>query len=426
MNRPAVADHESRIVYSTRLDDNLFETGGLTVDILLSQWPMICNGDFGPGTSGYSFEAPENVNNHGYHPSHMPVRVILNCFPRARAIIKHACGRCRCTSCRVEEFNLGEKYQIESKPGCLAYLAEDHLCLIVAHAVADGFGIPDASNLRDFSGIRRGVRKLLYEVLFDGRIAWNTWFSLAACTYLGCQWIEKTVDAEEAAELVAIQHGSEVVVAPWVDLHSKLESQGSFGCIVATGQLCDMETDFGVLYTEKTSPPAGTISDWKLPESRPTIANISKISIQATITATARRGNIFKLTTIVKAGDWLRIINPATVFNAFGRSWTSECHDLFHGAPAQSHQMWSVEDVLGLWDKQDNGIPSDPFPLAQPCIIVDKSTRYISGSKNVRLNIFMALSPDGCVLKPNDCCLTCATARERLHSPWNRRIICVM
>jgi hypothetical protein len=413
--QPTFADHDFGIVYSTRFDADRHQSHRLTVDHLLTRWPTICNDDFGPGTSEYSFHPPH------HEARNMSIRDILYCFPHAESIIKHACRRCRCTSCGTEASGTGGHRETESKPGCLAYLAEDHLCLIIAHAVADGFGIPDASNLRDSSVIRCGVQKLMSEVLFNRRIAWKTWFSLAACTYLGCQWLETTVAGEEAAELVAIQHGSEVVVAPWVDLRSELASEGSFGCFIAAGQLRGMETDFGVLYTEETSPPAGTSGDWKLPETHSMTTGISEISLQTTISLVSEP--LFKLTTIVKAGDYLRIINPAAALMAFPRSWVPQCADFSHGAPAQNHQMWSAEDALGLWDTHKF------FPdSTEPWIVVDALTHCIQNQSSlVRLSLLMALSPYGCFLKQENCCLTCAIALGHRHVHWLRstRIVCI-
>jgi hypothetical protein len=335
MNRPAFLYDSFQFVYSTQLDDDRAQSDihVPTVDTLLGRWPAICNEDFGPGTSTYNFEVPNHLGkDNDLNAETISVRDVLNCFPHARAIVEHACTRCQCTSCRTEVSGTGQNHGVVSKPGCLAYLAEDYLCLFIAHAIADGFGIPDASNLRDSSVIRYGVRKLMSELLFDRRIAWETWFSLAACTYLGCQWVETKVPGEKSAELVAIQHGFEVVVASWVDLRRGLASQGSFGYLIATGQLCDIETDFGVLYTEETSPRAGTISDRKQPESHSMTANISEISLQSTITVIAQP--FFRLTTIAKAGNYLRIINPATVLLACDRNWTPKCNDFCHGAPA--------------------------------------------------------------------------------------------
>jgi len=208
----------------------------------------------------------------------------------------------------------------------------------------------------------------------------DTWFSLAACIYLGCEWPGTTAHAGEwSAELVAVQHGSEVVVAPWVDLHSELSSHGSFSCLIATGQLCDMETSFGILHTEE-----------------------------------------MKLTTIAKTDNYLRIINPATVMMALDRSFTPKCKDLFHGVPAQNHQMWSVEDALGLWKR--------PHQYDQCVAVVDITTRCFANKNDfVTLNILMALSPHGYVLKQEDCCLTCAIAQARNHdsTAHGRRLLCV-
>jgi hypothetical protein len=522
--RPAIADHDSQIVYRTKLDALSSESGPLTVGALLSRWPTIFNIDYGAGTSGYSFQDPDHLGGSDHRgAATMSIRQTLNCFPHARTIIVHACRRCRCTCCRKEVTMDGKDHNFLSKPGCLAYMVENHLCLILAHAVAEGFGIPDASILGDFSVLRNGVQKLMSELISRKRIAWETWFSLAACTYLGCEWAGTTADAGEgSAELVAIQHGSAVVVAPWIDIRNDLVLQGSFGCSTATGQLRGMATDFGVLYTERTAPPAAGDDDWeatlpccsiptesrsematdfnrpstqkttspavgddeweatrphvlgydtikakgiyttklttklsasmfgqqgppqatsttlhsrRVPEHRvrcrhaisrgpghhqPTTLDDSKISLQTAISGVS--GSPFRLMIIAKAGDYLRIINPATAFMALDRSAWPKCDhkdssdigcdnivagDLRRYSNKVPHlhglsnlRCWSFVNALGQWgDLNVSGTCNFPTYFAS------------IKSDSIELNILMILSPHGCVVKRDDCCHKCSEAK---------------
>jgi len=442
MAQPVRADHDSQIVYSTTLHNTRSSFSCcLTVGMLLSRWPAIMNLDHSTRTSGHSFPNPDHLDQCDYDgATTMPVRRILNCFSHARTIIAHACTRCRCTCCR-NEMSAGDKnYEIVSKPGCLAYLAEDYLLLIIAHAVADGFGIPDASTLSDFSAIRNGVQKLMSQVISHSHIAWETWFSLAACTYLGCEWAGTKADADEKlGELVAIQHGSAVVVAPWINICNELSLQGSFGCSIAAGQLSGMNTDFGVLYTEMTSPAADPSSDEDI--ARVQLMHEKDITLQSAIAGVS--GSTFRLMTIATAGDYLRIINPATASMALERSVQPKCdhkqtvrmlyehlvHDM-HGLPGiqgmKRCQQWEVEDALGLWSND-----FDFAGEANPKIESSKIHCSLIYSDPVKLNILLALSPHGCVLKQDYCCLECAKtwvwATGITSAPTaSKRIICVM
>jgi hypothetical protein len=422
MARPVTTSkHLSQIVYSTRPDDCPIYPGVMTVEALLSRWPAICNLDFGSGPSGYSFEAPDALGCH--EPRTITVRDMLHCFPHARAIIEHARTRCRCTSCRTQVSRTGKHQRIVSKFGCLAHSAENHFVLIIAHAVADGFGTPDASNLGDFLVVRKGVQQLLSELVYRKRIAWKTWFSLAACTYLGCEWpVESGPNLARAkfAELVAVQQGSAVVVAPWVDIHSALAPQGSFGCFVATGQLLGMSTEFGVLYTENTSPPAVTKSDWKLPECHTMTADISEIALQTVINPSS--GLPFRLSIIVRAGNYLRIINPANAVMALSRSAHPSCsHDQLGGNASEPphplpNQTWSAEHALGLWDSSNrDGDRVRIYP-----------TYCTEMMDNVfKINILLALSLHGCVVKQDDCCSRCAEVHLDRSNLKSMRIILV-
>jgi len=434
MARPAIVnDSNSQIQYSTRLDDDRSEPSGLTVEALLSRWPAICNRNFGPETSGCDFEAPNPPVDSNTYAS---ISYILNWFPHVRKTLSHVRSRCRCMPCRFRcmPFTNGRTMRdagpgIASKPGCLVRLAVNDLVLIIAHAIADGFGIPDASNLSDPSIVRTGLQELMTELIVHKRIAWKTWFSLAACTYLGCPWpVERQqhLARKRFAELVAIQHGSAVVVALWVDIRSALAPQNSFGCFVAAGQLSGMSTDFGVLYTEDTSPPAVTQSGWRLPDYSTTTADISRVFLNFKINGGS--GLPFRLMIMARAGNYVRIINPATVVMALSRSAYPCCNHEQRGGiisppQASSYQTWSAEHALGLWGEINVSDQVSELQSPQPY------PTYCTASMDdvTNINILLALSPSGCVVKQNDCCLACAMARlgGGVGDSRGRRIICV-
>jgi hypothetical protein len=87
--------------------------------------------------------------------------------------------------------------------------------------------------------------------------------------------------------------------------------------------------------------------------------------------------------------------------------------------------MWSAEDALGLWDCKNRKRPTDP---CEPWAVVDTLTGgKEKTSDHVRLNIFLALCTNGCVLKQEDCCLTCAIAQGKASelSGCGKRIVWV-
>jgi hypothetical protein len=436
MALPAIAGNDSHIVYRTQLDGSPVEAGMLTVESLLSRWPAICNLDLGPEPSKHSPESSDYQEDaEDLDGKTLTISHTLSSFPEAWRIIKRARIRCRCRSCRHVLATRDECHGIESKPGCLVYLAENHFVLIIAHAVSDGFGVPDASNLGDFLIIRNGVQKLMQELLRYKQIKWATWFSLAACTYLGCQWVgereqyfvkrEKYFVAygKNSTELVAVQHGSEVIVAPWVDISSELSPQGSFACFIATGHLSEMDTDFGALYTEGTGRPAVANDGWRLPEWHLRMVN-SEISLQNTITGMS--GSLFRLTVYAKAGDYTRIVNPASALLATIRSEFPNCnhekggvHDFALRYP--SYKLWPAEDALGLWFD-----PSLPGWSIVEYAFSRNSTHCTAVGTLAQCNILLALLPSGCVVKRDDCCLTCAAKSlgKGLY-PHSKRIICL-
>lgn len=103
----------------------------------------------------------------------------MDFFPIAADSIAWAKDRCTCVSCARDE-PLGTW-----KVGCLRDAALDELLFLLAHGIADSFGLDDTSGLVDLESQKDALHLVLAELIFQGAVLWNTWFSFIALTYLG-------------------------------------------------------------------------------------------------------------------------------------------------------------------------------------------------------------------------------------------------
>jgi len=235
-----------------------------TVAGALSHWPTINRGNFGalpkdmiiykggamdPAYAGYHAQA-------GVNPEILDeVGAILDCFPPVTTLLDMVRSRCGCEGCK-DEVKCGK-----GKPGCLRETAVTTLFTLLGHVVADGFGIPDASGIGDPESLKLVVAKLLHEVAIFECVLWDTWFTVACTVYLGCNWAKVNFSANEgASNVVAVQYGSLVVAAKWIDITASNPTNGCFGVKIADGQLSGLSDDFAVVQAEKNSPaPTRTI-----------------------------------------------------------------------------------------------------------------------------------------------------------------------
>lgn len=192
----------------------------------------------------------------------------------------------------------------------------------------------------------------------------------------------------------------------------------------------------------------------------------SRITLQSAIARVP--GSPFRLMTMPTAGNYLRIINPATVSMALERSVQPICdhkqsvgmlqnhlmHNVFPtcdngqslssttpGPPVKKYRQWSVEDALGLWSSDFN-FPDLANPAEEVSIFYRVTNNLVHcpviDNDSVKLKILLALSPHGYVVKQGNCCLECAETSIRFMtsttsststafatSTTSRRIICV-
>ncbi|CZR59515.1 uncharacterized protein PAC_09407 [Phialocephala subalpina] len=425
---------------------------------LLSNWPGLLHKNFGgPLRSLVIFTPPTETSrekhaNRGKHGSKVAWADILECFPTIRTLLDNIRPRCRCNSCQ-NETPVDYNYR---QPGCLPAMALTVLLTLLSHAITDGFGAVDVSGICQ-SKIELpslAMQKVLSELIFDKRVLWRTWFSIAALNVLGCS-LGDSLEApdheveEGASEPVAVQYGSLVIVAKWVDLTVEQHFQGCFGFHCTEGSLVEVGDEYAVVYSEKSMQPPEALgdtswtfsssNDYESPsgdsndiidawEAKSNSGETSMANICVN-TAIIGAGSPYRLLTMIKSDGYLRIVDPSEILAALSKSETFQSgHGGSHPVDAcldrKYISFWTFDELLGAWDNSNytydrNTQAVVPLNMATAIIIggpvVDNLPMYYVTTNietYLELNVAMALSPfDGCLIKRRDDCLPCAIAR---------------
>ncbi|KAI9662903.1 MAG: hypothetical protein M1821_007950 [Bathelium mastoideum] len=110
------------------------------------------------------------------------IEEVLPCFPILQDFLQEVKASCLCPRCQSKD----ETIKTLLQPGCLRRVAFNDVMLLMAHGIADGFGCDDVSAVREVDSIIESIVALLHDFCMGKRVAWDTWFSTAACVYLGC------------------------------------------------------------------------------------------------------------------------------------------------------------------------------------------------------------------------------------------------
>ncbi|KAI9858618.1 MAG: hypothetical protein M1813_007423 [Trichoglossum hirsutum] len=426
MSIPLKINNEREFGFTEVIDDP--ESASLNVGSILGHWPQIMHINYGrkpqtmsiyrghPTQPGYPqrSDADPGIGLYVDSTESMSAGDIIECFPIASTCFENIQPRCDCTNCRKRgPVGMG-------KPGCLRETALVLLFNLLTHAIADGFGAPDVSGLCDPKVQQAGLQRLFAELIMDGHVIWDTWFAVAASTYLGCPWnIHMMEYPEGATSLAAIQYGSLVAVSAWVDLSAELVLSESFSFVHAEGQLRGVDNEFAVVHLEKKLQTGEDVSPRSaaITPTDPLLIDLSDAYVETAIIGAA--GIPYRLLTMVKSDSYRRIVDPADAIMALHRSEAPQCdHGPSEGTDItvdESSTLWTFDQLLGCWSAENEPDTTDE---------TSKNT-YITTycDTNLKLNVAMSLSLHGCVIRDVKCCIGCAMAKLEGHPPASRRII---
>lgn len=384
---------------------------------MLSRWPHICNERFGGARIAATVTPPRRK-------SQLGPQEILHQYQETRDVLEVCSSRCLCRHCFSDPHGSG----FNRRRGCLKAMAGSEILRLIAHAIADGFGADDTSGLYSAGHIEAATSHLLSDLLYEQTVPWVKWFGLAASVYLGCGTTFFDQERVTFPEVVAMQYGSYVVAAPWIDFSSEVQATASFGFESAQASLCGVDADYAIIITESTACSNVEdldLSQAKLPRHGYDDTNATEVSLLASIQSTGIKlprqpFDFFTLLTIAKVGRYTRIIDPTAIFSAIASIVVPRRTHTHSAKPAVSlsspHRIWSFEEAVGFWAA--NNFEDKGSSRAYHTTILDSHAKY---------NTLLALSPQGCVVKMAECCFACAQTQLDSQFPDSkaRRILSV-
>ncbi|KAI0133217.1 hypothetical protein F4776DRAFT_147237 [Hypoxylon sp. NC0597] len=304
------------------------------------------------------------------------VSVILGYFPILEDLLTGVSVECLCAECSKRDRDQSTReHSRESKrcpkSGCLKRLALEEVMLLLAHGVADGFGVSDVSSVSDVTPIVRGMTTLLIQLAYEKRIYWDTWFTVASCVYLGCpfqQAVQDTHPAYGGTSFAAIQYGNLATVAPWLDLTKEITIQGCFGLIGSRGRLGvitksdgqhaqfrSVEENLAIIETENTEDTTSFCSRNKkatsLIDHRFNMDRDESL-IESDVILYQTDDRFYRLLLRVKTKSHWRIVDPSDALNAVIRMLPSTRCQHATEAPEidpLSAMLYTMDEILGRW-----------------------------------------------------------------------------
>ncbi|KAF2268572.1 hypothetical protein CC78DRAFT_565446 [Lojkania enalia] len=343
-----------------------------------------------------------------YHRAHEDLsqrswKDIIGCFPIAMSAIQWTKRRCACSSCKREE-PLGS-----GKVGCLREAALDELLLLLSHGIVDSFGLDDTSGLADIESEREALRIIFAELVFQGVVLWNTWFALAALAFLGGKWSTLHSQIGEGWTIfAAIQYGSLVIAAPWLDLTNPINERIFFGASISQGQLCGTSGEHAVVQTERVmemAEVAGSETFSGGGSRNETVASDDAMLDTAIIGAADIP---FRLLTMVRSASYRRIIDPSDALMAVHRAHFPTCShrkETDEKISRAHYREFTFNHIVGEWSKDhistDQPANSDRSKKRNITVLLDTNLKY---------NVALSLAFDGSTVQGEQCCTQCALA----------------
>lgn len=330
---------------------------------------------------------------------------IVTWFPLLQDILEALQQRCSCHQCKVSA-NLDD-----CKSGCLREAGMTRFLLLLAHGFSDAVGGVDASGRSNPEDQVKAMTNLFHEIVQEQIIRWDTVFELAACTVAGTEWSafdsSRGMD-DGCSSWAAVQYGSFVAAATWLDLTSNPAILKPFALVILEGNIQGIPDDFGLVRCEMMEferPETSEVSEaMEIDDNTPLTAILSLTkeldTVNADIFTAIFRSDtyLYRIMTTVQSGNYYRIIDPSMVARSCFSVRSPRCtHDDRQQENISTRQRAIVHDfdyALGHWSSQ-------------------KSNGGLEMSKTldsmVKLNTLLGISIDGCVLRDMDrCCLDCA------------------
>ena len=400
---------------------------------ILRRWPSIGHLRLGSMKKARSVFQPFDTSTcESLDDLDLPIGVIIQSFPLLQDLLGDLKMDCHCLGCR-------KNVSGEFMSGCLQERGWTTFCLLLAHVIADGFGVPDASGLTDPLSLAHLVKTLLSELLAQRTVSWDKWFAVAAAVFLGCPTDFATGDRREkiarfadegSSTLVAAQFGSLIVASGWSDLTRELNLNGCFGLETAEGNLHGVPQDFAIVQTEvlmkaivdieSLNIPASKIAsegkETRIPHSIRQIFDLSnhddcELTYQIAIIGGA--GIPYRMLTMVRIDKYIRVVDPAKAVIALAWCLVPTCRhrsddqkQLSIDASFIEFRSYGMDSVLASWPSYSPST-NTPSPSEDSALCAQmRSTRTCDSP--LKLNVALATCGGRGVIRRKNCCIACA------------------
>jgi hypothetical protein len=353
------------------------------------------------------------------------MRAILPYFPILEDLVRKLSLDCKCSNCTNGV--IFEESRVDLKPGCLMRMGLDEVCLLLAHGIADGFGVDTASSVLDPTPLIGGAASILLRVT-EEMIFWDEWFMLASCVYLGCPF--QMLDGADGTAFAAVQYGNLTTQAPWLDISQNISLQGSFGLVGSPGrlgvlaqnnspqiQISKVEETFAIIETQETDDTDAYCSRVKK-ESTPVehrfLIEEDSSRIDTDMILFHREDRFYRILLRVKAQNHWRTIDPSKVFVAsINLLSTNPC--LHNEEPLEiktlKAKVYTMDEIVGRWpDTVNSPLNMTATPATEGFEVAD-GTFHISRlldthlKKNIALGLLFC--PVTVLNNPNTTCPLC-------------------
>ncbi|KAH7325753.1 hypothetical protein B0I35DRAFT_118041 [Stachybotrys elegans] len=422
----------------------------VTVSLILKKFPAMISLQWGnTPASQIAFEnrsqaASDSGPAHGTSAwdSERSLSMVLEYFPVLADLMTKVSKECLCMDCCGRINDRGSNMKTgRLRLGCLKRTALEETFLLLAHGIADGFGVSDASAVLSVDPIVEGITTLLLELASESKVCWSTWFATVSCVYLGCPF-QTSVSPEHSdfggTAFVAIQYGNLAAQAPWLDLTKELSVRGCFGLVGSKGRLGvitrrddrssqfrSVEENFAIIETENTEDVAAFLSKHKKEASFVDHSlNLieDKERVESDVILCQMDDKFYRLLLRIKTRTHWRIVDPSDAFSAAIRmmpSATCQHNNQLPALPPFAAKIYTMDEILGRWPDTVRSMNpsknSDEVPQAGIIHISHILDTHLK--KNVALSL--SVCSTAVPIYPELICTTCAIrfARKAVRKP---------
>ena len=329
----------------------------------------------------------------GYRRYEYSITEIADWYPEIRALMEMAYDRCAC-GCNDEDFKTLLALHSELNHGCRVNLIYFEVLLQIGHAMADGAGARDISNLRGRDSafdLAEGVKGFLCCIAPYGQIYWNNWFRLCSSAVTGLSYdmaSKHSIDDGKSGGLMFAVAGSITVTPNWFELEKEINLMGSWGIKQLNGSIQGLESEkalIDVLVTngatkEITPSPISLVSGGR---------DADEVHVDSVVFHI--KAELHRIATIARTKSVLRVISPITIYKAIMEAAQPKC---FHNALEEVMVCpWTLNDIIlgGTAMTQ----PETEFPHIA-----------LVANSFLNQNIVLGIVKE-CVLQRGNCCFPC-------------------